>query len=590
MHGFSTFRLAVLVGFALVAGGATSKIQAAGSPIPVRPEKARQDIAKLLGDLDSDHFVVRREAAAHLRRMARRPEMRRMLAEEFERVLLSSETSLEVRSQLERLRVDADLPRAVPEPSAKTSAEEVQRLVGQLDDASYARRLGAARRLEWLLRDPEAVVLIVAALRERLSSAELSADARHWLEPIWGRARGLWLATDPATWRLPPVGDEQIARWIDDLARPVPQGARPEAWPVHRDAARELRDLLARDEYVSRVRKAIEARLAAGNVAPPGAARFQELIELCRPAMVAEFWQGGHHRGIQHLLIGVPSQSPGAPRPSHFDRIDDKVAHCVSGTNLSEGNYPVGVAIAHPNQKDAIFHLVNLPTPRRRMAYEYLVKRDEARRYAELSRRTFDRLLKIGQPLGGGDLLMLRQLDPRELSRFAGKFFLAVADDRLAYDGIEWTGTQGSRHNLLCVYLAANGTREAAPELLEAIKRHRILPPRAEAPYQMAWIAALSIAARDPWPEVDTWLAAQIGRSDPLVIGREGHPPELGATAAAILLARHGRTPSQFGLEPARDDVLDDLGLKAQRFTAPDWRAKVLKWWEERQVAAKAAG
>ena len=43
---------------------------------------------------------------------------------------------------------------------------------------------------------------------------------------------------------------------------------------------------------------------------------------MTRPAMVAEYWQAGQCKGQQHLLIGVPSQSAEAPRPSHFDRID----------------------------------------------------------------------------------------------------------------------------------------------------------------------------------------------------------------------------------------------------------------------------
>ena len=46
------------------------------------------------------------------------------------------------------------------------------------------------------------------------------------------------------------------------------------------------------------------------------------------------------------------------------DRIDDETAHCVSGVNLSEGDYPVGGAFPHPKERSSFFCLVNLPTPR----------------------------------------------------------------------------------------------------------------------------------------------------------------------------------------------------------------------------------
>ena len=78
--------------------------------------------------------------------------------------------------------------------------------------------------------------------------------------------------------------------------------------------------------------------------------------------MVAEYWQAGRHTGVQHLLIGIPNHSPNAQRASHFDRIDESTAHCVSGNALSPGDYPVDVFLGHPRQEDAQFHLVNLPT------------------------------------------------------------------------------------------------------------------------------------------------------------------------------------------------------------------------------------
>ncbi|MCR4415109.1 MAG: hypothetical protein NUV77_22035, partial [Thermoguttaceae bacterium] len=63
--------------------------------------------------------------------------------------------------------------------------------------------------------------------------------------------------------------------------------------------------------------------------------------------------------------------------------------HCVSGQNLAPGDYPVGVAFPHPKQPGYFFHLVNLTTPRRKMANQYVVEMPAAKRLAELSRRTF---------------------------------------------------------------------------------------------------------------------------------------------------------------------------------------------------------
>ena len=60
-------------------------------------------------------------------------------------------------------------------------------------------RLGATRRLEWLLGEPRLVCPVLARLAERLNREELSPDAKLWIEPIYTKARGAWLTSDPAT-------------------------------------------------------------------------------------------------------------------------------------------------------------------------------------------------------------------------------------------------------------------------------------------------------------------------------------------------------------------------------------------------------
>jgi hypothetical protein len=133
----------------------------------------------------------------------------------------------------------------------------------------------------------------------------------------------------------------------------------------------ELRDLFAHHGELPNLKTAVEAKMAETGIDPRGVKCVQALVDLTRSALVAEFWRNRQHEGTQYLMVGVPSWGQLAERPSHFDRIDDQTAHCVSGQNLSPGDYPVGVAIPHPDLRldgAAFFHLVNLPTPRRRMA------------------------------------------------------------------------------------------------------------------------------------------------------------------------------------------------------------------------------
>ncbi|MHC4177315.1 MAG: hypothetical protein ACYSWU_07405 [Planctomycetota bacterium] len=442
-------------------------------------------------------FAVRNRAAGRLEAMVARAELGRLLSAEFRHVLVRPEISFEVRWHLERWC--RRLPVVPPEPVEEVSAEQIARLLGQLDDDSYSVRVGATRRLE---------------------------------------------------------------------------------------------SLLFRDANLPRMRRALEARLAAGEDAET-TARLRKLLDLARPAMVAECWQGRRHVGEQHLLVGVPSMGPGASKPSHFDRIDDERAHCVSGHNLSEGDYPVGVAFPHPDPRvpGAFFHLVNLPTPRRRLEYQRHVQTDEATRLAAISRRTLDRVLAERRELSEPELVMLSQLDAKEVSRFAGRYFHVVEDAPLPQPKPLTTfmhnraGGRPGRFGMICAQLAVDGTKEAVPGLLQAIDKRRFLPPSPAAPYRLHWLAALSIAGRDPWPEADQWLAGLIGRRDMLV---EGFPqgPRLGATAAAVLLKRHGRPYSDFGLQKATGPFPRPL-VDGYRFPTIDARKKLQQWWQQEKEKRK---
>lgn len=547
-------------------------------------EQGTREAEALIEQLDDARFEVRRRAAARLEELADREERQQALAAAIQERLLDCEISFEVRSQLERLL--KKLPAAaLPVPPADMTAEEIGQLIGQLDANKYSQRLGAAARLQWLITRPELACRIMTRLKGMQADEALSAEARKQRRPVYEAARQAWLTSDPEHWRLPEVSEAEISGWLDELTPdPLPDDASPAARKARltsQDAAQqELLDLLARDDYIERVKAAVERRLAEIDPDSADRIRLENLIEMTRPAMVAEYWEEKHHLGEQHLLVGVPSQSEGAQRPSHFDRINDYVAHCVSGNSLSPGDYPVGVLFPHPaaTRANSQFHLVNLPTPRRRMAYKYQVKVDEAVRLRELSERTLAAIAAQKRPLSESELCMVQNLDDGALSRFAGAYFMAVGDPVPPDREAQHRMGRASPCTNLCQVLAENGTHAAIDGLLAAIKAERFPAPTPDAPENWPWIAVMSIAERDPRPKDQAWLASLIERTEPLRLEGE-NPPELGATAAAILLMQYDMPLTKFGLESAEDRMLAESGAPDYRFTSPEMREKVLRWW-----------
>jgi hypothetical protein len=571
----------------------------------VRKKEIQAEVASLLLQLDSDRYQTRRQAGKRLEELVNRPDLREVLAAEFHRILLNANTSREVRWRLEEWT--AQLPKAPVEAVPVVSPEELAGLLRQVDDASQAIREGAAKRLGWLAIDPKWAEILLPAAKQALANPTLSTEACTTLDNICDKARAAWLQANPAATAGSAATDKQIAHWIGVLASSPVESRGYGPWPPHLAARQELMDILTRDAAVPRVKAAIDSRLKE----KPDAAtteRLADLDHLTRPAMVAECWQERRNTVQQYLLVNVPQQPGLAPRPSHFDRIDDQMAHCLSGSSLSLGDYPVGVAFPHPHFSTAFFQLVNLPTPARRMIYISQAERPEAVRLAEISRRTLDRFLAERHGLNEAEIVMLAQLDAKEVSRFAGRYFASLDDQRdvprvaalqpgMVANGVLNMGSeavpsppqiQSSRHGLIAAQLAANGTKDAAPGLLEAIEKGKFLSPNAAQPYRLDWIAALTIAGRDPWPSVDAWLAASIGRTEGLIHGRT-NGPESGATAAALLLKRHGQEARDFGLEPANDDVLASFGVAGHRFSSPEGRKRLEQWWRDQSQQARAA-
>jgi hypothetical protein len=531
-------------------------------------------LAQWLNQLDSDSYEEREAASEQLNLMAGQLAWQEPMAAAIRGRLVAAETSFELRARLERLA--ARLPLVVTTPPDDISAEEVTGLIAGIGDDDYGTRVASTRRLEWLVENPKLACEVMSQLKP------LMRERRAELSEVWEKVRGSWLMSDPAGWRLPEVDDASIARWADTLTLGTDGASGAELV----EAESELVDLLARDAYVERVRDVVAQRLELAELSIDARQRLERVLDWTKPAMVAEFWQGKQHLGIQHLLVDVPSIPTGAPRASHFDRIDDHTAHCVSGNSLSPGDYPVGVAFPHPTAQSqgghAFFHLVNLPTPRKRMAYEYEVQQDSYARLEELSERTFARMLAEKRPISNTELLIIDELDAGALSRFAGPY-LAQIDDDLDFPAelMQVGQGQASRHGNLAIVLAATGTHEAIDGLVSAVRAKRFLPATPEAPLELGWVAALAIAARDTWPGVDEWLAGLLDEQQPLWMGEEAG--ELAATAGALLLNRHGIAPSSFGLEPADHRMLNDLDCPSYREGAPGSVARVKQWWAQRE-------
>ncbi len=263
---------------------------------------------------------------------------------------------------------------------------------------------------------------------------------------LLNKARRRWLIDDGLDRLLPPVLEPQIRDWLALVGGPTPESV---ADRFRQDAAQcELLDLLARETYRMKATALISAAKDAA-ADPEGAVRLQELFDWTRPAMVAECWSGGRHTTIQHLLIGVPQVPEGSNRATQFDRIDDHTAHCVTGNSLQPGDYPVGVAIPHPAGQEVVFHLINLPTPRRRMVYELTAERPQEDRFAEITRRSVTAILADKRHLSEIEIGMLAQLDPEIVSKFVGDYFAAVPDQAPCPASYRLIG-QITEHDAIC--------------------------------------------------------------------------------------------------------------------------------------------
>ncbi|MEN6449285.1 MAG: hypothetical protein ABFC96_02235, partial [Thermoguttaceae bacterium] len=271
-------RLLPLILFSFLAAVASG-----GEPSPADAKRLTDEISRLVADLDSSRFEIRDHAADRLEELVAQPAAKGLLAAEFQRRLARTDLSFEVRRRL--VRWARRLPAA---PPGDASPDELDKLVQQIDDDSYSVRLGAIQRIESLIDNPKMVCPVMTRLKRRLAKGPLGTEVRRQLESIWQRARKAWLL-GAGDCNLPAVTQAEIDEWLDALVESAATKAPSAATRRWAAAERELVDLLARDEYVSRVKTAIEARLAA-QPSDDAAARLKAVLDWTKPELIAEYW------------------------------------------------------------------------------------------------------------------------------------------------------------------------------------------------------------------------------------------------------------------------------------------------------------
>ncbi len=598
----------LLVLLANVASGAKPRI-----------DPRTDEVERLFRELGANQPQQREWAMERLNQLAEETRERIGLADATARQLQRADLSFDLRSQL------SDLARRLPPPSqtprVTLTPEEIDRLISQLEGRTNSTRTNAYKRLEAALDNPLMVGLIWPQLKERWSRTDADPIL---FRPLCDIARRKWVTSKPKEISLPPVDDAQLQQWLVEMASERPEGYTG-TWAKAEVAWRELIDFSSRDEELDRLRTAITQREQNPDVREVALARLRMLAEWLRPAMVAEIWNNSHVSTTQYLIIGEPQMAPGALRPTFFDRADEKTVHCASGNSLASGDYVFGRANppTHPESTSGnygvLFHLLSQPTPRARLAYEYVAKESEAERLAEITRRTCAGWLAEKHVLTEREIMLLMELDGHEVSKFAGPYFQMAEDKIWRGDGLLRGNQLGngmilmnrdmqryrvldvaetsSRHGMICMILAVHGDHHAIPGIVAAIDKQRFRETNKDNIFNLPWIAAVGLAAHDPWDGVNPFLASLVERKDRLIDESiTDESVDVGAAAVWLLLQRHNLSQERFGLVPSHsllaptnnnpfadsDNVFRLTHCPAANFKSPASREQVLQWWKER--------
>lgn len=553
-------------------------------------ENVWQDI---LAGLDSTRAGIRAQAEQRLRQMRADPSVAGCLDEYVRRSLWRTDLSYETRRILASLQpLDQPSGKAAPEQASASSTPdqpprlskaEVRQEIEALLDDHFARRAAARHRLAVAFRNPSSCAAAIDAMRSIIRGSELDLAAIREIRNAWEAALAGWVVASQPEPRLEEWSRGELVECLERLTAAVNSAS---ALAPERAALSVLHfECALADPLGLAVAVDVLQEWSDRSISPEVRPVIEQLREWTKPAMVAEYWSEGRHLGEQHMLVGVPSQVPGAARPSHFARIDDRWAECVSGNSLSPGQYPTHVAIPHPMSESAFFHLVNLPTPRRRLAYRYTSKLDDSRRLVEISRRTIDRFLDPPRPLTEPETVLLGLLDPAEVGRFVEKYFFQVEDGPFNQSDPAQPrlGGRPSRLGLVCAILAKKGDRRSLSGLMRAIAQGRFRPPTSDCPYRMEYVALIAVAGRDGRDDALRCLIEIVDNCSNLAEDGRAAPPEVGPTAAAVVL-KHVRTdPIEFGLVRVNDSVLESVGVEGYRSTTPDYIDRFRQWWRTRQ-------
>jgi hypothetical protein len=569
--------------------------RAAGLQTGRSSDVRRLDTPALIDRLSSDSFATRDDARRALEARAAVAATTDEVRHAVHRRLARGGLDFEAKEILSSLARRYPAPADQPPPATPA---EILAWLDMLDDAEFVRREQSEASLRAALVEPAAATQVLLECDRRMTEAAIAPDDRRRLLELRRAAWAAWLKADPKKTADPPVDDERIAAAVARQYAGDPTTRSEEDLARRALAERQLLYWLAREDVMPRVAKALAEALENPQVVPGDQAVIARLLDWTRPAMVAEIWKEGRFGTQQHLLIGVPNQPLGAPRASHFDRCDDETAHCVSGNTLKEGDYPVGIFFPYMSNsgEELQFHLVNLPTPRRRLRYEQEVPVDlsaadfqrlQEARHATVTRRTVDYYLKRKELLSGREVDMLPYLDAKEVGRLVGPYLLGVDDRRL--DQVSPTAFgNGSRHGWFCYMVAITATADAGPGLVAALEKGRVMPPTDHSPYRMDWISILTLCRRDPWPGAADWLAKQIDKTDPINVNSPDDA-DAGASAAAALVEMNGGEVAAFHLERKTFQELIDLENPGFRFRKPEGREMVKRWWQAQVEARKAS-
>lgn len=437
----------------------------------------------------------------------------------------------------------------------RLAAASIPTLVDDLTSATQAIRHRAGQCLEILATQSGNGRLILDELKQRLNQAELSPSDRRELEDGWDLYFGLWLAQSEASEHVPNISTDELEDLLDQLIRKPDAGNASLLQSRASTAERELRLLLAHDSLVDSIKEALERRLANDDLTVLARERITRLHDLTRPGLSAEIWSFWGYAGvqpgynIQYLWVDVPQMPDRATRATHFDRVNDKTAHLTTGSNLTEGDYPVGRLFPWEGQNRnlMLFHLVNLPTPRRWMAFEYASQDSGVKRLAMLTRPSLKKIIAEKEPLTEFDGFMLSILDRNAARDFALDYLESVDDAPITIRSRgNLEGPAPSSHLVLCEFLAGYGDVEAAIRLVAAIDKGRV--GRNASGVDFAWLAVLSILSSDSSTSADA-LLYRLAHRNAALIPNEPDAADLGATAAALLMIRKGIPPEEYGLE-----------------------------------------